>query len=131
MKLFVYGTLRRGLERHWLLQNSSYLGDGTIRARLYDLGDYPGIKKGNGTVYGELYEVDAPTLARLDEEEDYMPSCESQSLYLRRWVTVRDRNGKRQRAFAYFYNGTVCESRRIVHGDYCRYRHEKMLSSQS
>lgn len=125
MKLFVYGTLRRGLERHYLLRHSLYLGEGTIRALLYDLGDYPGIQAGKGTVWGELYDVDTATLARIDEEEDYLPHCPSQSLYLRRRVRVKDaHHPKWHWAFAYFYCGTVQESARIWHGDYLRYRRE-------
>ena len=36
---------------------------------MYNLGTYPGISKGKGKVYGEVYEVDEYTLQLLDQLE--------------------------------------------------------------
>ena len=69
MYIFVYGTLRYGHERHNVLENARFVGYGFIKGfKLYDLGPYPAIAKGNGTVYGEVYEISPETLKnhRLD-----------------------------------------------------------------
>jgi gamma-glutamylaminecyclotransferase len=73
MKVFVYGTLRRGQSNHGLLAKASSLGlDATLPAwTLHHLGDWPALAQGGSTaVVGELYEVDAPTLAELDALEE-------------------------------------------------------------
>ncbi len=73
-RVFVYGTLRQGGTNHRLLAGARHLG-GWITPpsyTLYDLGSYPGAMIGGRTpVVGEVYAVDARTLARLDHLEDY------------------------------------------------------------
>jgi gamma-glutamylaminecyclotransferase len=73
-RVFVYGTLLPGEANHSLLARSRSLGPArTLPAyELYDLGGYPGLVPGGVTVVlGELYEVDAATLSRLDELEEH------------------------------------------------------------
>lgn len=72
--VFVYGTLKRGCSNHHVLAGQQFLGDArTIPGyRLYNLGEYPGmIASPDDTlgVLGEVWSVDAPTLARLDAFE--------------------------------------------------------------
>lgn len=65
--LFVYGTLMRGLEAHDRLapERARFLGEGTCRGQLYDLGPYPALR-------GELYELlDLDLLPELDAFEAY------------------------------------------------------------
>ncbi|APR78823.1 Hypothetical protein A7982_04170 [Minicystis rosea] len=67
--LFVYGTLLRGEESHALLEGATFLGEAKTVAsyRLVDLGTYPGLVRGGDlSVVGELYSLDAPTLATID-----------------------------------------------------------------
>ena len=52
MKVFVYGTLLKGMSRSHSLNNSSFEGFGVIRGSLYDLGSYPGIIDSKDSVYG-------------------------------------------------------------------------------
>ena len=94
--LFVYGTLMWGFGRD--LQHSvraRFLGPGTIRARLYDLGSYPGAKLADKSsenfVKGELYRLRDPEAAimTLDKYEGYSPLERSKSLFIRELVTVR------------------------------------------
>ena len=71
--LFVYGTLRKGGVNH-LPDNfpgSIFVGAGTVKGGLYDLGDYPGLllDGSEGSVAGEVYEIEEATLAALDEFE--------------------------------------------------------------
>lgn len=126
MTVFVYGTLMRGMSRHRYLKNCPFLGTARVEALLYDLGRYPGIKAGKGDVIGELYDIDAETLERLDEVEGYAPDDEASSLYLRRTVKARFlASGRAVEAVAYFYNRCVDERQRIAHGDY-RQHHSSM-----
>jgi gamma-glutamylaminecyclotransferase len=72
--LFVYGTLKRGCKNHAHLAGQTYLGEARSVAgyRLYDLGDYPGMiadPSDSEGVTGEVWSVDAPTLAHLDDFE--------------------------------------------------------------
>lgn len=74
--LFIYGSLKRGQSRNnFLSPNSLYLGVATTQAdyKMYKFGGYPAlvpVESGNGTkVWGELYEVPAQIIPRLDEVE--------------------------------------------------------------
>lgn len=74
MRVFVYGSLKRGQSNHAAyMAGQTYLGPArTLPAfRLYDLGQYPGLVAcANGVaIEGELWEVDAECLRRLDQLE--------------------------------------------------------------
>lgn len=72
--VFVYGTLRRGQSNHALLARAAFLGEHTTEPgyTMLDLGWYPGVVQGGAdSIRGELYRVDADTLAALDVLEDY------------------------------------------------------------
>ena len=70
MKVFVYGSLKKNFGNHVLLQNSKYLGEGVTLKPQYsmvNLGSFPGVYiNGSGYIRGEAYEIDQPTLVRLD-----------------------------------------------------------------
>ena len=121
MKLFVYGTLLRGLERESVLSNSKFLGTVVVRAKMYDLGRYPGIIEGEGQVIGEVYEIDQITLKKLDEVEGYFPDNPLGSEYIRKEVEILSTEVD-EPVIAYFYNQKVKESDRIVCGDYRKHR---------
>jgi gamma-glutamylcyclotransferase (GGCT)/AIG2-like uncharacterized protein YtfP len=123
--LFVYGTLMQGF--HGELQRrvrAELTGVGTIRAKLYDLGSFPGAKlSGNGPghqVKGELYRLDDLEGATrfLDDYEEYYPSRPQKSLFIRELVPVTLEGVGRRAAWAYFYNRPVDEARLIPSGDY-------------
>jgi len=69
--LFVYGTLRKGGSNHHRMAGAMALGAATVRGRLFHVDWYPGLvlDESGIEVRGELYEVDAATLAALDEFE--------------------------------------------------------------
>lgn len=72
--VFVYGTLRRGGHNHRLLEHARCVSVTRTAPvfTLYDLGAYPAMVAGGVTaVEGEVYEVDATTLTRLDRLEGY------------------------------------------------------------
>lgn len=73
MFLFTYGTLKRGLRNSVLLAGSNFVKETVTKPlyKLYDCGPYPCLveaEKGK-SVRGEIYEIDAATLARLDRLE--------------------------------------------------------------
>jgi gamma-glutamylcyclotransferase (GGCT)/AIG2-like uncharacterized protein YtfP len=72
--IFVYGTLKRGGSNHAQLAGQIYLGPASTAPgyTLYSLGEYPGLvadPADRSGVNGELWAVDAATLARLDAFE--------------------------------------------------------------
>lgn len=72
--IFVYGTLKRGGSNHRQLRGQTFLGEARTGpgVTLYSLGDFPGMVRDpydTAGVTGELWEVDEPCLARLDEFE--------------------------------------------------------------
>jgi gamma-glutamylcyclotransferase (GGCT)/AIG2-like uncharacterized protein YtfP len=113
--LFVYGTLhpdRAPREIAAAVRGLTSVGPGTIRARLYDLGAYPGVilaDEADATapkVPGELFRVpDAATLAALDRYEDYRPADPAASLFLRTKAVVTLDDGSCQTCWVYVYNG--------------------------
>jgi len=72
VRLFVYGSLRRGGSAHALLEGARFLGAARTAPgfELWDCGEYPGIGRGGpAQVVGELYEVPDAQMAKLDEYE--------------------------------------------------------------
>ena len=72
--IFVYGTLKRGGRNHHYLAGQTFVGDACTTAgfRLYNLGGYPGMVadvSSPGCIKGEIWNIDQPCLARLDELE--------------------------------------------------------------
>jgi len=70
-KLFVYGTLKRGCTNHHFLEGQTFLSEAVSQPvyRMYNLGGYPGLIEdaANGlSIKGELWEIDAPCLVRVD-----------------------------------------------------------------
>ena len=100
------------------------VGRGSINAKLYDLGDYPGATPDDGNhrqyVTGELYRLSDPELATriLDQYEEFLPSQPDESLFVRALVVVTLESGRKENAWAYFYNRAVDEARLIPSGDY-------------
>jgi gamma-glutamylcyclotransferase (GGCT)/AIG2-like uncharacterized protein YtfP len=78
----VYGSLRKGLGNHGLLQGSEFIGTGKVSGYgMYSLGGFPAMSnvgaKSDAVV--EVYSVDEVTMARLDRLEGY-PSFYNRSL---------------------------------------------------
>lgn len=72
--LFVYGTLMREERNHRLLAEAEFIGEARTVAgfTMIDLGAFPGVvAAGFGAIAGELYRVDARTLAAVDRLEGH------------------------------------------------------------
>ena len=100
--IFVYGTLKRGDVRSRALAGQTFLGECRTQPlyRLWDCGDYPALTQAgeNGrSIEGELYDVDAECLSRLDDVEGVDDGLYSRDVV--RLLPPRDR----QRVEAYFY----------------------------
>lgn len=79
IRVFVYGTLKRLHYNHYLLEGNNvhdtlYLGRARLRGpwRMLNLGNFPGVQhvpeliKTPTDIYGEVYQIGAPTLDSLD-----------------------------------------------------------------
>ncbi|HEY7157810.1 MAG TPA: gamma-glutamylcyclotransferase family protein [Gemmataceae bacterium] len=97
--LFVYGTLMRGGVRHGVLAEQRFLGEARTRPHyaLFDLGTYPGLvhhEEGGRAIFGELYEVAASLIKRLNRIEG------APSLFRLEPVLIE---GNTDEVFAYIY----------------------------
>jgi gamma-glutamylcyclotransferase (GGCT)/AIG2-like uncharacterized protein YtfP len=122
--LFVYGTLRR-LSKHpmaaFLAERARFVGEGTVAARLYNLGRYPGMTEAAcpaDRVSGDVYELAGGTetldeLDRYENAESPLPSFFERG---RAVATLAD--GSQIEAMLYWFRGEVVESQRIASGDY-------------
>ena len=110
--LFIYGSLITGTPDRRLnramKRRLARPRPAAIRARLYDLGAYPGaVPSASGRVRGRLIGIVAPVLLRrLDRYEDYFPHRPRSSEF-RRVITyaICLANRRPVRCWAYFYNG--------------------------
>jgi len=87
MRIFIYGTLRQGESNHGQLEGARFVGPARTAARytLVDLVDYPAlVEGGTDAVRGELYEVDALHLERLDAFEEHP------TVYVRSAIEMED-----------------------------------------
>lgn len=122
VKVFAYGTLLKGMVRSEVLANGEFVGNALSKGTLYDLGPLPALVKGDRDVYGELYEVTLDKLRELDLIEGYHQDNPERSLYIREEISVTlISDGSVDKAYAYFFNGSVDPWRRIECGDYRRY----------
>lgn len=90
MKVFVYGSLKKNFGNHVLLQHSNFIGEGITNEpqfTMVNLGSFPGVLiDGNGYISGEVYEINQPTLVRLDILEG------EGNFYSRRKINVKVNN---------------------------------------
>jgi len=105
----------RGYPLHAVLaRRATYLEPGRVRGTLVDLGRYPGLLEGRGTVVGEVYRITPELLPALDREEGYN--------FERRRALVTLAAGHRVRAWVYRYRGPRERATLIGDGDYRRAR---------
>jgi len=66
-RVFVYGTLRQGQPNHWRLRGE-FVGRGTVYGEMFSIGNgFPAaVFNSDGIIRGEVYEVDAECMKRLD-----------------------------------------------------------------
>lgn len=120
--VFVYGTLRPVLasgEPRLLVEALQEAGPATVQGQLYDLGDYPGLVAGPGTVHGELLVIaTAGELAALDAYEECGPPA---PLFRREQTAAQRPDGTSLVVWVYRYCRQVVGAKLIPAGDYARY----------
>ncbi len=125
-KLFVYGTLRSSRIQSVIPGVAPYMkkmGMGYVKAKLFDLGEYPGAVNAEkpDKVFGEIIEISPDKLKfvlnALDEYEEINKNP-SKSLFQRRMTIVNTDNGKRIKAWIYWYNKEVNGFKEIKSGIY-------------
>tara|TARA_Y100000034_G_scaffold136409_1_gene212716 strand:- start:20942 stop:21307 length:366 start_codon:yes stop_codon:yes gene_type:complete len=72
--IFVYGTLKKGKSNHYLLKDSIFLNEFSVKG--FDLvfdnhESFPFLVRGKGIVHGEIYLVTSSTLALIDNLEGH------------------------------------------------------------
>ena len=110
--LFVYGTLRRNHtppEMAGLMRGLEFIGKGSARGSIHDLGAYPGAvfdQVSASEVQGEIYKLPAnpDVLRKLDVYEEFRPKYPRQSLFIRESVSVQTGDGKSLNCWAYRLN---------------------------
>ena len=123
MKLFVYGTLRKGEENAFLLKNATCLLESCwTNGQLYDTGEgYPAmVPSNNHRTIGELYEVSNEQLKLLDELEEYEEGS-STNLYNRVNLEINSIN---ESVFAnvYIANQPFLLQNSVENGDWILYK---------
>ncbi|MGB4248460.1 MAG: gamma-glutamylcyclotransferase family protein [Pseudohongiellaceae bacterium] len=115
MLVAVYGTLKRGMANHRLLEEARYVGSDLLTSiTLYDLGDYPAaLLESSGGIQVEVYEVSDAQIADLDRLEEIDPRNPDAGLYSRCICQTRHGN-----AWIYIYNRAVDGRARIGNGSW-------------
>lgn len=121
--LFVYGTLMKKCKPNkwsvFLQENATYVGEASVKGKLYQIDFYPRLVKGEGTVYGEVYKLHEPELSlpKLDQYEDFLPNDLKNSLYLREKTDVElIKSQKTVNCYVYFFNRDISLYREIKSG---------------
>ncbi len=118
--VFVYGTLRSGEVNHHLLETARYCGSHTTQPhyKMFSLGTYPAVVGGGpDRILGEVYQVDARTMSRLDWLEGY-PVAYKRKLISTPWG----------RAWIYLYRASVRGRKRMPGGLWRDERHHRRWS---
>ena len=126
--LFVYGTLRQASQAPMsqvLASHSEYMDEGTIQAKLFDVGEYPAVvlsSNKNDTVIGEVFKINnSALLDQLDEYEGCSESDKQPHEYKRIKATAKLSNGKTVEAWIYAFNQSTDSLHLIESGDYMSY----------
>lgn len=113
-RLFTYGTLHQDsppAELEDVVLKFIPAGEATVRGRLYQLQEYPGLVLDPAAepVQGTIYEVPEEAWERLDTYEGYDPSVPESSLFLRVKADVQRPGGESESVWIYVYNRHTSE----------------------
>lgn len=133
-RLFVYGTLRSGLQHPahtFIRQYFTLLCTAMVKGKLYDLGEYPGAVPCPDEVFitGELYELSneiqfSEAFAVLDNYEGLLVGPGETPLFVREQVTVF-LSDDIDTAWIYWYNHDVGDAVCIESGDITKHTNKK------
>jgi len=115
-KIFVYGTLQSGERLNLHLGNGKLIGIGKLKGyKMYTHGYFPMIKKGEGTIIGEVYEYEIEDYNKVIGGLDYIESS-----YNRTQVVVK-LNDKEIKVETYVYKSDVSNFKLIPNGNWKSY----------
>ena len=125
--LFSYGTL---LPEHApreiapTVRRLRRVGQGFVRGKLYDLGDYPGavLTRNGPLIRGLVFALpdDPSVLEQLDRYEEFDSSRPNGSLFVRKRRVVNLQNGKKIVCWIYAYNGSTDTASPLPSGRYTK-----------
>jgi len=113
-----YGTFRLAAARLETpaLRQARHVGPCLIPGRLYQMGGYPVLKRGDGRVHGDLLEMPWHFDFRVfDQYEDYHPTRPWACRYLRRRIRLME---PKVEAWVYLYAWPVDRSTFVPGGDW-------------
>jgi gamma-glutamylcyclotransferase (GGCT)/AIG2-like uncharacterized protein YtfP len=132
--LFVYGSLRSGFHNpayQYLSQYFNLIGEGVVKGKLFDNGDYPVAIPTNEEKFiaGELYSINneaefSYAIGQIDDYEGVIVEAGETPFYKREAVTVLQ-NNQQYTAWIYWFNGTVDGLAEIASGDVLQYMKDK------
>lgn len=132
--LFVYGSLRSGFRNPAYAYLSKYfnlVGQGYVKGKLYDTGNFPVAVSSNEEKYivGELYVVNNPlefdwAIEQLDDYEG-VNAEEGEKAFYKREIAPITCNHQQMDAWIYWYNGEVEGLPEIASGDMMEYLNKK------
>lgn len=131
-KIFVYGTLRKGMYNYdlYLKGKNSFRRFGYVKGKLMTLKEkkYPALLlEGDTLILGEVHEVDSKFIDVLDELESYFGENNPSNEYNKVICDIYDINGKIiDRIPVYVYNADNMENVQLLDnviecGDYLEY----------
>lgn len=102
IRIFTYGTLKRGQCRNHVVASHTFCGEATTKPnyRLYTQGSYPCLKKVEGlgeSIPGEVWEIDEECLKKLDRIEGHPTLYKRETIELNEFDSI----------VAYFYQPSV------------------------
>ena len=123
--IFFYGTLMRGFALRGRAGIESWIrfsGRGAVRGALFDLGPYPALVTGRGTVRGEVHLCLDPErlLSRTDALEHFDPGRPRAGEYRREAMPAQLDDGRTLPVWAYVYNRPLATAAHLTAGDYRR-----------
>jgi len=72
LRVFVYGTLRKGQYNHYLLDKARFIKDTRVDGfQMFSRGFFPFLYEGEGSIVAELYEINQRIFFSLDLLEGY------------------------------------------------------------
>ena len=130
----MYGSLRSGFRSpayEYISRYFDLVGEGMVKGKLFDLGDYPAAKPTdeNKFIIGELYKIRnvnefAWAIGQLDDYEGVHIGFDETQLY-RRDITEVHIDNTITPAWIYWYHGDVNDKPVIESGDVLLYMEQK------
>ena len=121
--LFAYGTLIPGCEpaqMNSVCSRLELIGEATARGVLYDLGAYPGVVEGDGTVHGVVLRVPPDAWPAMDAYEGCPTPGGGEGLFRRVMTRATLADGRELDCWLYVYDLDLRGHRAVLSGDWRR-----------